>query len=173
MTTQIGGECESCGRPLVLSTSNRNKGQPITCICKGREYHRNYGQSRRTNHHKRPTIPWHESRSLVDARTNQASNEAHKEQQAEWRGKNLDKTKDYFRKHAYGLAPGRYDEMLVEQDGNCFLCGKPMSRPHIDHNHKTKQVRKLLCGGCNMAVGIIEADPTWITRTQEYLKGDC
>jgi hypothetical protein len=60
--------------------------------------------------------------------------------------------------------------MLEAQRGLCFLCDKPMRRPHLDHSHTTGKIRRLLCGGCNSAVGKIELDPMWLPRVLRYLK---
>jgi hypothetical protein len=42
-----------------------------------------------------------------------------------------------------------YDRLLAEQCGRCAIMGCPRTpktrRFHIDHNHKTGQVRGLLC----------------------------
>ena|ERR1700690_3003035 len=173
MTNQPGGECEFCGRLLVLSTSNRNKGRPVKCLCRHRERMRQSGRAKRRAEGKptrnRKHGAWHEERGVPDSKTNEMASEHWRQYSKEYYGAIPERRRDYFRKWAYGLEPGRYDEMLEEQDGKCFLCLRPMSRPHIDHNHKTGQVRHLLCGGCNMAVGIIEADIEWIDRVLMYL----
>jgi len=41
--------------------------------------------------------------------------------------------------------------MLKAQGGGCAMCGKPPKnrRLHIDHDHKTKIIRGLLCYYCN------------------------
>ena len=45
----------------------------------------------------------------------------------------------------------RYQQMLEERDHRCEICGK---RPRkqalaVDHNHKTGEIRGLLCAYCN------------------------
>ncbi|RPJ39998.1 MAG: hypothetical protein EHM35_00780 [Planctomycetaceae bacterium] len=60
----------------------------------------------------------------------------------------------------YGLTPKQYAEMLLAQNGVCAICGKPPSEDKslaVDHDHKTGQVRALLCHVCNRQLGLFEA----------------
>lgn len=47
-------------------------------------------------------------------------------------------------------------EFFKKQDGKCGICGKPQTafkkRLNLDHNHKTLQIRGLLCYYCNKFV---------------------
>lgn len=45
-----------------------------------------------------------------------------------------------------------------------------MGVPHIDHNHATNRVRGLLCVRCNVALGVVESTPRWLSRTAAYLE---
>lgn len=49
----------------------------------------------------------------------------------------------------YGLTAQQYDKLLTLQGGVCALCGKPPKaggrKLAVDHDHKTKRVRGLLC----------------------------
>ena len=58
-----------------------------------------------------------------------------------------------------GITDEDYERMLAAQDGHCFLCpSRPKTRRlHVDHDHKTGDVRKLLCARCNRNL------PTWVT----------
>ena len=64
------------------------------------------------------------------------------------------------RERSYNLSPGEVSRMLEKQDGKCFVCGRGFSKEnpfHVDHDHQTGSVRHLLCGGCNLRLGRIEA----------------
>ena len=56
----------------------------------------------------------------------------------------------------FGITLDQYNEMLVKQDGVCAICkqkcetGKSLA---VDHCHKTKKVRGLLCQYCNTGFG--------------------
>lgn len=54
---------------------------------------------------------------------------------------------------AYGITLKEYFRKLEEQFQCCALCGKHRinfkKSLHVDHNHKTKKVRGLVCFYCN------------------------
>jgi endogenous inhibitor of DNA gyrase (YacG/DUF329 family) len=72
----------------------------------------------------------------------------------------------------YGITINEYDALLLAQNGVCAICGKPPTRRRldIDHNHKTGQVRGLLCEGCNRHIGFIENNPDFIHKAANYLE---
>ncbi len=59
----------------------------------------------------------------------------------------------------YGLTKDGYEAMLKKQDGKCAMCGSKNARSKgsnylvVDHCHKTKRIRGLLCIPCNVSVG--------------------
>lgn len=58
----------------------------------------------------------------------------------------------------YGITPAEYDVMLEAQGGVCAIChgppnGRWKNKFHVDHDHKTKKVRGLLCFRCNTMIG--------------------
>lgn len=59
--------------------------------------------------------------------------------------------------------------MLREQHGKCAMCWEEMSRPVIDHDHKTGKVRALLHGKCNLDVGIWEKRQKMLEMARRYL----
>jgi hypothetical protein len=73
----------------------------------------------------------------------------------------------------YGLARDEYDALLEAQGGVCAICGGTNNDKHlvVDHDHATDQVRGLLCGGCNHALGFLERDD-WLQAARAYLSRD-
>lgn len=74
-----------------------------------------------------------------------------------------------------GITIEDYEAMLVRQDGKCGLCGASESGGrskafHVDHNHKTGQVRALLCARCNPGLGFFNDDPGLLWKAIEYLQ---
>lgn len=71
----------------------------------------------------------------------------------------------------FGITKERYDEMLEEQGGVCFICkeveanGKSLS---VDHHHDTNTVRDLLCFACNTAFGHLRESPELIRSMLAY-----
>ncbi len=69
----------------------------------------------------------------------------------------------------YGLTLDQYERILQGQGGCCKICGGDgRGRTlHVDHDHKTGQVRGILCNGCNILVGRLEHPLA--ERAKEYL----
>ncbi len=84
----------------------------------------------------------------------------------EYRKNNKDKYKGilrkYFYKRDYGISIEEYNKMFENQKGCCKICGRHQSlfkqRLCVDHNHKTMEVRGLLCHTCNKFLGYINDD---------------
>lgn len=53
----------------------------------------------------------------------------------------------------YGITEEQYDQLLIAQNFSCAVCGKnaeeEKKRLVVDHNHKTGEIRGLLCNYCN------------------------
>jgi hypothetical protein len=86
------------------------------------------------------------------------------------------KGKDYYsNKHltnTYGITLEDKAKMYLEQDGKCYICDKPIEghKVYIDHDHKTGKVRKLLCPGCNCAIGLAQESEELLLKFIAYLK---
>lgn len=67
----------------------------------------------------------------------------------------------------------KYSEMVSKQLGGCAICKKECdvrSRLAVDHNHKTGEIRDLLCHRCNTALGMLEENEDLIWDMLEYIK---
>lgn len=53
----------------------------------------------------------------------------------------------------YGITLVEWEVMLHKQGGKCPICGKLQAEAkstfHVDHNHKTGDIRAIICGYCN------------------------
>lgn len=79
-------------------------------------------------------------------------------------------------KRKYGVSLEWYDETLKKQDGKCAICRERFpesfqmwNRPCVDHCHKTKKVRGILCRKCNISLHYIESF-NFLTAAQRYLQ---
>jgi len=59
-------------------------------------------------------------------------------------------------RRTYNLSEKDYSDMLLFQNGKCAICGKEKDKLCIDHDHKTGEVRGLLCIKCNSNLGWYE-----------------
>jgi hypothetical protein len=77
-------------------------------------------------------------------------------------------------KRDYKITLEDYDQMLEHQGGVCAACSgrhKDGRRLHVDHDHKTGQVRGLLCTKCNTAIGLMNDDVMTAMKIVSYLCG--
>lgn len=74
-----------------------------------------------------------------------------------WAKRNPQKSVQYHRKERYGITSEEYNAMLKAQNERCAICNRHPSefrrQFHVDHCHKTKKVRGLLCCSCNLGLG--------------------
>jgi hypothetical protein len=65
-----------------------------------------------------------------------------------------------------------YDKKLQEQNGLCAICHTHATRRnlHLDHDHKTGEIRDFLCSGCNTALGQLKEDPEIIKSMLQYIE---
>lgn len=73
----------------------------------------------------------------------------------------------------YKLSPEDYDKLYLKQRGCCVICGIHQIDLHyslvVDHSHKTKKVRGLLCRKCNVMLGMANDDVEILKKGIQYL----
>lgn len=82
---------------------------------------------------------------------------------------------NYALRKTYGITTQYYSGLLRDQGRRCAICDEPFSdknKPQVDHNHKTGNVRGLLCGKCNRLLAKIKDDYEWAESAAYYLRGD-
>ncbi len=106
--------------------------------------------------------------------------------QARWKAKKADPE---FKAHSarirlksnlknwYGMTLAQYDEMLKQQEGRCWICrrlpeecGRKSHVLNIDHDHKTGEVRGLLCHHCNAGLGCFNENTSRFDAAKAYLE---
>ncbi|MBS0167551.1 MAG: endonuclease VII domain-containing protein [Nitrospira sp.] len=77
-------------------------------------------------------------------------------------------------KNRYRIGLATYNGMLDAQGHVCAICAAPDmvngKRLAVDHDHKTGQVRGLLCTRCNIALGHFGDDVEKLRRAAEFLR---
>lgn len=64
------------------------------------------------------------------------------------------------------------EKMILEQDNKCFTCNTEFKNSrdcHLDHNHKTNKIRKVLCSKCNRALGFFKERIKIMQSAIDYL----
>ena len=76
-------------------------------------------------------------------------------------------------KTQYNLSEEEWVNLLNKQKGCCAICGASLTfitnGYAVDHNHKTDEVRGILCGTCNMALGLFKDSPKILQEARRYL----
>ena len=90
------------------------------------------------------------------------------------------KEKNGHYKRKYKITQEQYDQRVKDQDGVCAICGDPEThlnnwtgkvRPlSVDHCHRTKRVRGLLCHKCNLGLGNFKDNPKNLREAANYLE---
>lgn len=78
----------------------------------------------------------------------------------------------------YGITRDVYAKMLKRQKGVCEICRRPeteqyldiVKRLAVDHDHRTGQLRGLLCARCNGLLGRAQDDPELLMAAARYLR---
>jgi hypothetical protein len=64
----------------------------------------------------------------------------------------------YYFYRRYKLTKNEVADLRAAQDDRCAICGHPEPQ-HLDHDHDTGQIRRLLCQRCNNGLGLFRDDP--------------
>src|SRR5574338_909881 len=80
-----------------------------------------------------------------------------------------DKKKNRTLRDRYRMSLEEYNQMIEFQEGKCAICRElPGSKGlNVDHCHKTRKVRALLCNRCNVFVGAIESK--YYEKIKDYI----
>lgn len=78
---------------------------------------------------------------------------------------------DTYYKRTYGITKKEYDSLCEAQNGRCAICNKISNQKlAVDHDHKTKEVRGLLCVCCNAMLGSSKDSIEILTSAISYLR---
>lgn len=86
--------------------------------------------------------------------------------------------RNFYRKYAlkrhYKMTLQDYEGLLALQDGRCAICNTsdpqgPWGTFTVDHDHKTGEVRGLLCQLCNQGLGDFKDNVEFLASAIRYL----
>lgn len=164
--TQI---CNGGVKTLFISTVQETR---ICTICNQTKHVYAFGSGKRSRGGRR-----NQCKSCLNAqhhtRVDSAQNYAYIKQ---YRARHPMKRRGYNLKRDYGITLEQYNTMLAAQNGACKICENtsPGTRSQsvnfsVDHCHKTKRIRGLLCTSCNRGIGHFKDDPALMRRAADYL----
>jgi hypothetical protein len=80
--------------------------------------------------------------------------------------------KVYNLKTMYGLELEDYNKILKNQNNKCLICNSYLLNIKycVDHNHKTKEIRGILCSSCNQGLGQFKDNIENLLNAAKYLK---
>jgi hypothetical protein len=78
----------------------------------------------------------------------------------------------------WGISIDEYNALLKNQGYKCAICGADSNdtvngkktRLAVDHDHKTGEIRGLLCGNCNRGIGNLQDSINFLQKAIDYLK---
>lgn len=76
-------------------------------------------------------------------------------------------------KGSYGITLEQWDSAFEAQGKRCAICSSDAPNGknwHTDHDHKTKMFRGILCGKCNVAIGMANDSPLSLRKMADYLE---
>lgn len=79
-------------------------------------------------------------------------------------------------KFSFNITFEIFSKMIIDQSGLCKSCGNKLinkKEPHIDHDHKSNNIRGLLCGGCNVALGYLRESADKCYKLGKYIEENC
>lgn len=89
----------------------------------------------------------------------------------------------WWTKKKYDIDESGFDALWSAFKGKCGICGIDMTLPTktrgqaltavcIDHDHKTGNLRGLLCGACNRTLGLLKDDKNICLNAYKWLGGN-
>jgi hypothetical protein len=83
--------------------------------------------------------------------------------------KNAGSSEAYFYRK-YKLTQRQLVALREAQQDRCGICGAP-GPEHLDHDHATGKIRKLLCQRCNQGLGLFRDEPYLLQVAALYVQG--
>ena len=85
--------------------------------------------------------------------------------------------RNYLLLRKFGITEDDYNAIWQSQNGVCAICGQPETRLKfgkptmlaVDHNHKTKAIRELICFRCNVVLGKVKENPVLCDKIKAYI----
>jgi Recombination endonuclease VII. len=104
------------------------------------------------------------------------NSESYKKRQNNYYAKNKKQIRQKAREHLFKISEEEYSILYQLQKGECAICGVKESEMQfnlaIDHNHKTGEIRGLLCRHCNSGIGFLKENIDIFKKAILYILQD-
>jgi len=131
-----------CGKESIARTGCLRNGHTKSCGCKARYSGKNSGRFKHG-----------------------LSDKSHPE--------NRRYQRECFDKSRYGLEPAGKAALIAIQNNSCAICGyrfgQKLGDMKVDHDHKTGNVRGLLCDLCNRGLGYFRDQADRLIAASKYI----
>ena len=147
-----GGECIECSQERGRRRRQENKDYI-------KEYNARWYKKNKDHVRKRNTSYRQENKTKV------------RESNARWHQKNKNYNRRDRAKRVFNLSLEQYDA-LMDRD-TCGLCGVIFlkgQKKNLDHCHKTRSIRGVLCHSCNIGLGHFKDRPDLLRAAAKYLE---
>lgn len=92
----------------------------------------------------------------------------------EWKAKNKERIHSSYINRRFKFLKSDYEKLLMLQNNRCAICGISQEdlprKLAVDHCHKNKFVRGLLCFKCNTLLGLAKDNIETLHNAIKYLK---
>lgn len=96
----------------------------------------------------------------------------HKRRMLEDPNYRLEKRKAYI-KNRHGITLQEYEDRVAQQNYSCAICEVKLltggHKTHLDHCHKTGNLRAILCTNCNRGLGHFQDSRDLLQKATAYL----
>ncbi len=181
--------CGHCGKPLESSkfyTDKRAKNGLrswciICCSKSSKKYNAAFAEERYVRRKKYKATfyanPKNYEAKLAHERDRYRNQSSEKREQLrqysrKWRLLNARKIRDRKLREAFGISLEQYETLETKQRGRCAICKNLPGKKSlaVDHCHRTKRIRKLLCGACNTTLGLMKENISHLKRMINYIR---
>ena len=151
--------CHRCKETKPIEQFARHKNKPLGRGYLCNECNRVIGHKWRTENPEKKKASDKRSHAKRTPEQKEAKKKYGREYARAWRARHPSGNAHLWENHR--MTQAQYDKLHAAQEGRCAVCqtDKPTGRGkklHVDHCHRTKQIRGLLCQRCNSAVGFLE-----------------
>lgn len=158
-------QCTKCGIVKDLSEFHRSKKEKDGRVDRCKVCHSEY----RKQHH----IENKERNSSMRKKWEELNRERMIKYRKGWIKIHPKNATNYWLKNRYGITVDQKEQMRIQQDNKCAICGMTFIESkfiHVDHDHSSGKVRSLLCHGCNLMIGYGKESIATLKRACEYLE---